>query len=498
MMKAVREEEDDDLSEVELQIQPQQQMVELISELTLTRPPRCCRPGHCCNAFCGLEQYGAGGFSLENALVYSNNAYQFFYLIGGLDSTWSLVLCFIALFIITISLTFGNYPANRNIVGRLLLSSSCFSRYKKSGVVSAQEKKEESKLVTVNGVLYTSLRVLIPSIAVYRTTSMLLRVVSLDNPVIVGILDGCIAVLNIPFALAFFDAGRNTNTMIDPDANMVVPRVEIIDEPQNLRMEHASRFEEEEVNTKSQFTQFFDAEFEGMDDREIENESSTNAGQTSCRRRKCCVSLSQVNFKPVIQQAGSVGYGLQSSALNFDTAYRYMTTWGWIAKQPIICWIGLGVSTASIAVGSYFSAHTLLDNYLCKFFKEADDANGAESRFDRVKAKAVKYNGPAAAFSKVTVATVNFFGVTQKIFFGLWEVATPLTIAISPAGVLANLGLFSLRSKSKSAGQEPETTLQVAVLQEEETVLKESARWSLDEGEGHDFDDEPTVLSRIN
>jgi len=467
----------------------------LSSEFAPTRPPRCCKPGHRCNPFCTLEQYGAIGFSLENALVYSNNAYQFFSIVGGLDSTWSFVLCFIALFLITISLTFGNYPANSNIVGQLLLSSSCFSRYKKLEIVSAQEKKEESKLVTVNGVIYTGLRVLIPSIAVYRTTSLLLKVLSLDYPVLIGILDGCIAVLNIPFALAFFDAGRNTNTMIDPDANRVVPRVEIIDDPQSLRMEHASRFEKE-TNTRSQLTEFFDAEFEGMEDDEIEN--STNTGLGSCRKRKCCVSLSQVNYKPVIQQAGSVGYGLQSSALNFDTAYRYMTTWGWIAKQPIVCWIGLGLTTSSIAIGSYFSAHTLLDNYLSKFFKEAEGGNGSESRFDRVKAKFVKFNGPAAAFSKVSVATVNFFGVTQKIFFGLWEVATPLTITISPAGVLANLGLFSLRSGPKRAGQKLEASSEVEVLQEEEAVLKEHDRWSLEEGEGHDFDNETTVSSRRN
>ena len=73
----------------------------------------------------------------------------------------------------------------------------------------------------VNGIIYTILRVLIPSISVYRITKALFNRISSIAPILIYIIVGILGILSVPFALAFFDEGRNDQTVLYPDATFV-------------------------------------------------------------------------------------------------------------------------------------------------------------------------------------------------------------------------------------------------------------------------------------
>jgi hypothetical protein len=85
---------------------------------------------------------------------------------------------------------------------------------------------------------------------------------------------------------------------------------------------------------------------------------------------------------------------------------------------------------------------------------------------------------------KVTIATVNFFGVTTRIFFGYWPVALPLTLLISPAGLLATAGLFSIKSQAKKA-QATASENRIELLPDDDELVSDAPpnRWALREQE---------------
>lgn len=441
--------EDDDDQEEEGNVNSALAIVEEDSPDNSARP-RCCSPGHCCNISCTLKHYGAGGYSLENALLYTNSGYQFFVAEGVFDSTIFLIFAVIALVLITVCLTSANYPSNRNIVGRLLSRVACLSRYEQTAMVPTSRNLSTRSNLTVNGVFFAILRVLIPSISVYRITNAFLnRVFSLQSPVLVYIIVAIIAILSVPFALAFFDEGSNDHTTLDPDATFVED-ANLVAIPEDVELEHQQRFSLAVADPSL-------SRFENSQTHQeliVDNESrvqvlSEGDEHNEVPARRCgCTGGFCVSPKCIVQHLGSAGYSIQNAALNYDTAYRFCKSWGWMDAQAVLTGVGLALVTGSITVQNYFSAHTLLGNYLSKFFTSAN-ASDPQSRFERFKEGVGMINGPPATISKVTIATVNFFAISTQLFFGNKPAAAVATAIISPAGFLATAGLFSIKAQAK-------------------------------------------------
>lgn len=412
--------------------------------------PRCCTPGHGCNISCVLKHYGAGGYSLENALLYTNSGYQFFVAEGVFDSTIFLIFAVIALVLITVCLTSANYPSNRNIVGRLLSRVACLSRYEQTAMVPTPRNPHTRSNLSVNAVFFAILRVLIPSISVYRITNAFLNsVFSLQSPVLVYIIVAIIAILSVPFALAFFDEGSNDYTTLDPDATFVED-TNIIAIPEDVELDHHQRFSLAVADPSlSRFENSLTHQALIIDNEPRVQVLSESDEHNEVPARRCgCAGGFCVSPKCIVQHLGSAGYSIQNAALNYDTAYRFCKSWGWIDAQTVLTGVGLALVTGSITVQNYFSAHTLLGNYLSKFFPSAN-ASDPQSCFERCKESVGMVNGPPATISKVTIATVNFFAISTQLFFGSKPAAAVATAIISPAGFLATAGLFGIKAQAK-------------------------------------------------
>ncbi len=104
------------------------QLARVSSELDVNRgqAPGCCPPGCCCNTYCVLQHSGSAGYSLQNAALYSNSAYQFMFIRGWVSAQPKL--SYLGLILGTASVTAANYKSYLAIMDNFLVNFLGFSR----------------------------------------------------------------------------------------------------------------------------------------------------------------------------------------------------------------------------------------------------------------------------------------------------------------------------------------------------------------------------------
>lgn len=113
-------------SDIEEDPATQQVLVPVVTNAARSQSAGCCLPGCCCNTYCVLQHSGAGGYSTQNAALYSNSGYQIMSSRGWTIS--SPTLSYTGLVLGTVSVTAANYRSYLAIMDNFLVNFLGFPR----------------------------------------------------------------------------------------------------------------------------------------------------------------------------------------------------------------------------------------------------------------------------------------------------------------------------------------------------------------------------------
>lgn len=127
----------------------------------------CCKPGCCCNTYCFLQHSGSTGYSLQNAALYSNSAYQFMFNWGWI--TAQPKLSYSGLILGTASVTAANYKSYLAIMDNFLHNFLGMSRSNSNGCIIPYSRE----FWLINTFLATGVKVGISAATLFRLCNRL-------------------------------------------------------------------------------------------------------------------------------------------------------------------------------------------------------------------------------------------------------------------------------------------------------------------------------------
>jgi hypothetical protein len=383
--------------------------------------PRCCTPQHCCNLKCLFQHIGTSGYSIENAVVYANAAFQFMESVGWTSSMAPLVLSIIALILITGLLTLGNYKAYLAIMDNFLSGFSCFSAYERREILASfdnglrQVAEDSSKRFwVIIAITAAILKVGISSYPLYLVMSSLLSTFLLIvNQWPTYIIVAVVGVLNLYATVAFFNQGNTARVIVEEDADF-------------------DDDEEEGTELSSYQLSVPSRSLTSANIQSTEVESIPRS-QDACFSGYC-----------VLKHCGSVGYSAPNGALYSNSAFQFMKSWGWIEKQPVLSLGALAIGAGSVTIGNYKTYLAIMDNFLSRFLRLSNVRSNSSQVSSACAQVFWSCNSILATCVKVGVSACTLYRLSDRIFYAYFGAAPAIVITtvVSAANLVATIGFF--------------------------------------------------------